>query len=98
MPAAADPGYWDIDAAFADGISGFRVGPDDACPEDLLVSVADGLQTAFIEQHQMAIPECPGHPHPLVPASRDGLGVWICPATGEMRFAIGHYDPNDRRP
>lgn len=98
MPVAADPGYWDIEATFADGtVTGFRIGPDDAPPDDVLVSVADGLQTAFIVHHQKTIPACPGHSHPLEPASRGGRGVWLCPATRETRFAIGQYDPSNRR-
>lgn len=97
IPVAADPGYWDVETTFADGtVIGFRIGPDDAAPEDVLVSVADGLQTAFIEHHQTTIPACPGHRHPLAPAIRGGRAVWICPATGETRFALGQYDPSGR--
>lgn len=92
QPVVGGPGYWDIVAAFGDGTEiGFRVDVDGQPPAALLAAVADGLQTAFIEHLRSAVPLCPGHPHPLTAATRGDAGVWICPATGETRCAIGDY-------
>src|SRR5215217_2098565 len=47
--------------------------------QQAVMQLASSLQDEVIEQVRVAVPECPGHAHPLTPRLVDDRAVWICP-------------------
>jgi hypothetical protein len=49
------------------------------------------FEALYSEGKSSSWPSCPQHPdtHPLSPASREGLAVWLCPTTHEIMATIG---------
>lgn len=97
-PAPEGPIAWRVTATFPDGTGiGFEVKLEDFC--HLAVAVADGLQTAFIEQTGIAVPACPGHNHPMRARCLPGEGpAWTCPTAGGSLYAIGAYSADRNQP
>lgn len=50
---------------------------------EAIVQMADSMQGEVLEAlGGVAVPECPGHAHPMSPSLDGGIPVWVCPATG----------------
>lgn len=48
--------------------------------ERAIAATADGIQDQVLEAtHGLAVPPCPGHPHPLQALEIDGVASWVCP-------------------
>ena len=61
-----------------------------------VVSITDQVQEFVIEAlwkdgRPATWPECPAHPatHPLKPVDHHVRPPWVCPASGQAKFAIG---------
>jgi len=80
-------------------VDGFGVGIDGSSRgEDLLVELADRIQTHFADPAAPSTPRprCPGHNHPMVARLVAGEAWWTCPATGQRVRRIGADGPVPR--
>lgn len=55
----------------------------------LQIALAEAIQDDVIHEVWHVWPECPGHPHPLVPLVVNEDAAWICPQDGRVMAAIG---------
>jgi hypothetical protein len=71
-------GHWMVLAGFGAGGTGVFAQAGQAWP-DLLATVADGLQEAYIDDFWEARPRCPFHQHPLLADVAGDIAIWRCP-------------------
>jgi hypothetical protein len=88
-----DDRYGLLTVWFADGGRtglGLEVGSD---PAEVIADVADLIQGMLPEEREAwaeARPPCPGHPHPAVALTVDGIACWVCPSESRVIGQIGH--------
>ncbi len=80
--------FWLVYIRLGDVETGFGVDVSKR-PAELLECVVDGLQEAFIEFRQGAIPRCPFHEHPLRVAAEGEVAWWYCPGPSDWRRRVG---------
>jgi hypothetical protein len=71
-------GRWMVRASFAMAETGVFAHAGQAWP-DLVATVADGLQEAYIDEFWEARPRCPFHEHPLDARVDGDTAIWACP-------------------
>ena len=67
-----------VRASFRVGGTGVFANVGQAWPE-LLSTVADGLQEAYVDEFWEARPRCPFHEHPLNATIDGDAAIWACP-------------------
>jgi hypothetical protein len=71
-------GRWMVLVHFGIAGTGVFANVGQAWP-DLLATVADGLQEAYIDDFWEARPRCPFHEHPLLADVAGDIAIWRCP-------------------
>lgn len=71
-------GHWMVLTWFRGGGTGVFANVGQTWP-DLLSTVADGLQEAYIDEYWEARPRCPYHEHPLAATVDGDTAIWACP-------------------
>lgn len=71
-------GRWMVLVRFGQGGTGVFADTGQAWA-DLLSTVADGLQEAYIDDYWEARPRCPFHEHPLNATVKGDIALWACP-------------------